>query len=146
MAGPVDYLAANAALEALFGAQPAQAEGTGSWSPNGSSFSIPSNWSCSATGRDGAVYFQVCVVRSGNYVQAATIVNNTGNSQRLVGVDQTPSSSTTTYQSHVKCAISGVAAKSISVCFSATAQSSALVRYFASFDWPWDIYNPSPWA
>lgn len=132
----------------LFGAAPATAAG-GSWQPYGTSFTTPSNWYCSATGNNTLISSQSCVVRSGNYVQAATIVRNLSSSQVSVRVDD----QALTTESGAKigkgdCVSSGVAANSFSVCFSPTVawagpvKAAGLVWQAGGNGW----MNVSPWA
>ncbi|MFE6736278.1 hypothetical protein [Microbacterium sp. NPDC057650] len=125
-------------IAALFIAQPASAA-TGSWAPKGGSFTIPSNWHCGTTTSGPRLSAQTCVVRSGNYVQAATIVRNRASSGTTASVNQV----LTENASAGVCAASTIAARSISVCMTPTVYHPALVGAAADVtDIPGFIFAP----
>lgn len=135
-------------LAAVFTAQPASAA-AGSWQPYGTSFTTPSNWYCSSTGNNTLISSQTCVVRSGAYVQAATIVRNLSSSAVSVRVeDQAIQTEWGTRIGRGDCVSSGVAANSVSVCFTPTVEWASPVNAWGTV-WQgngggWS--NVSPWA
>lgn len=134
-------------IASLFIAQPASAA-TGSWQPYGSSFSTPSNWYCSSTSNGTLVSSQVCIVRSGAYVQAATIVRNLSSSQVIVSVDDHRVQPEVGYvDGRGSCAPSGVAPVSVSVCFGPTVVSYSPTRAIGTVrSGGYGFGNSSPWA
>ncbi|MBT2483374.1 MULTISPECIES: hypothetical protein [unclassified Microbacterium] len=114
-------------LVGVFTAQPASAAPTGNWQPYPGGFSAPSNWNCGPTSNGPAVSAQACLVRSGNYVQAATIVRNRTSSQVITSVYQVLSFGATSGT----CEASGIAANSVSVCFTSTINHASTTRVSA---------------
>lgn len=112
-------------LASVFAAQPANAA-TGSWQPYPGS--IPSNWTCGASAHGPELSVQTCIVRSGYYVQSATIVRNRAPYQVIATVDQVTWTSNQYPLASGTCAPSGVGANSVSVCFTATVQAEAPVQ------------------
>lgn len=112
-------------LAGMFTAQSASA--AGSWQPYPGGFSTPSNWHCGPTKDGPRLSAQACVVRSGNYVQAATIVRNRSSVEVFTGVYVQQLKSGSTVLNGGQCRASGVAANSVSVCFTSTTTSSGFV-------------------
>lgn len=111
----------------LAGGQSASAAGGGSWQPYGSTFTVPSNWTCGATSNQSNFSAQTCIVRSGNYVQLATIVRNRQPYPISVSVDQTMYNEYDVVRAEGDCATSDLSANSYSVCFSPTVTSTVEV-------------------
>lgn len=106
-------------LAGMFTAQSASA--AGGWQPYGTNFVTPSNWYCGGSASGAGLSAQTCVVRSGNYVQSATIVRNNTSAEISAQVSANLGNgddwdALTT----ANCASSGIAANSVSVCFSPT--------------------------
>lgn len=124
-------LAIVVVLAGLFTAQSASAAGV--WKPYPGSFSAPSNWYCGSTVNGPKLSAQTCVVRSGSYVQSATIVRNRTSSLVISQVSATlidgdsPAPATT-----ANCPASGVGAMSVSVCFSPTVKVTGVVASAAN--------------
>lgn len=119
------FLGILVVLAGLFVAQPASADGNWRAYPNG--FTKPANWTCGTTVSGPRLSAQTCVVRSGNYVQSATIVRNrtsttalTEVSARLIYDGDAPDP-----LASADCPMSGVGAMSVSVCFSPTVNYSS---------------------
>ncbi len=120
-------LAALLAVSALTFTSPPEAQAatglTGTWnSLNSSTFSIPSNWKCagSLTAMDGRSVAQSCLVRSGNYVQAAVIVRNltSSNFSTAAGIVLTPRGQYVGVK--WRCPASSLAPRGLSVCLGKT--------------------------
>jgi hypothetical protein len=131
----------------LFAAQPASAA-TGDWRSYPGSFTVPSNWHCGPSSHGPKLSAQSCIVRSGNYVQVATIVRNRTTSLAISNVHQTMWNGNGVVRSSGTCGSSGIAAQTVAVCFTSTVTSAGQVASRA------DVWDPagaslivdSPWA
>ncbi len=119
--------------------------GTGTWRTlNPTTFKIPANWRCSATkGNVGISIAQMCIVRSGNYVQPALIIRNSTyrnlSAQPYVSISALEAGAIV--KSSWVCPPSSLAPRGLSVCFGATqykpkAQSAIGI-------WPNNTYTSS---
>lgn len=100
---------------------PANASGTGTWSAKPSSWTLPSNHHCGSSHTGTGTAMQSCVVRSGNYVQAALVLRNLSSSSRPVGetwVVLWDGRDAMAYD--VSCPSSSMAPNGVSVCYGPT--------------------------
>lgn len=110
-------------LAGMFTAQSASAA-SGGWQPYPGGFTTPSNWTCGSTVNGPKVSAQACVVRSGYYVQAVTIVRNRTSASVTAAVDQGLYNTLNNEKTYGTCSASGLAPNSVSVCFTPTVWSS----------------------
>lgn len=136
--------AAALVLAGLFTAQSASA--SGSWQPYPpGGFTTPSNWTCGPSDNASPFAAQTCTVRSGNYVQTATIVSNGGQFEAITSIYQWMENSKYVQLTAGSCSSSGIAANSVSVCFTPTVYSPLPVKSRATSAFG-VLTMGSPWA
>lgn len=112
------------------------AAAAGVWRPY-STNPIESGWECGATDSSiASVYAQACVIESsdGNYRQAAVIVNNRRSSAYSARAELNLMTWDYDLLQRERCTSSGVAARSISVCFGETRRHTSGALNRATFN------------